>query len=62
MGVLVTDHWTHSFDLLPWRMIWCGLQARGALLTYQGPDDDLDGGGSYVRQEADDLAQRISLN
>ena len=31
MGVLVTDHWTYSFDLLPWRMIQCELQARGAL-------------------------------
>ena len=31
MGVLVTDHWTHPFDLLPWRIIQCELQARGAL-------------------------------
>ena len=31
MGVLVTDLWTHPFDLLPWRMIRCELQARGAL-------------------------------
>ena len=40
---------------------YCVNSKLGApFLTYQGPDDDLYGGGSYLRQEADDLFQRIS--